>query len=47
MWTLRDGPNRRSDYLHYWLAKERDVLERHAREAGCTLIIDPEVPKND
>jgi hypothetical protein len=46
IWALRDGPNRRSDYLHYWLAKERDVLERHAREAGCTLIIDPEVPKN-
>jgi hypothetical protein len=47
IWKDRDGPNPRSDYFHYWLAKERRALERHAREKGCTLIIDPEVPQTD
>jgi hypothetical protein len=47
IWKDRDGPNPRSDYFHHWLAQERRALERHAREKGCTLIIDPEVPRTD
>jgi len=44
IWAIRDGPHPRSGYFHYWLAKERQTLERHAKEKGCTLIIDPDVP---
>jgi hypothetical protein len=41
VWTNRDGPNKRSDYYHHLLLKERQVLERHARAQGCDLILDP------
>lgn len=43
IWKARDGRFPRSDYYHHWLRQERQMLERHAREAGCDLLIDPTV----
>jgi hypothetical protein len=43
IWKDRDGTALRSDYYHYIQREERRILERHARGAGCSLIIDPTV----
>jgi hypothetical protein len=43
VWKARDGDHPRSDFYHYWLREERRALERHARQAGCDLLIDPTV----
>jgi len=40
-WKERDGDYPRSDYYHHLLRQERRALERHARDAGCDLLIDP------
>jgi hypothetical protein len=40
-WQLRYGKFRPSEFRCRWLWEERKVLERHARERGCSLIIDP------
>ncbi len=42
IWQKRDGDFRQSDYYHSRLLEERRALEKHAREAGCSLIIDPD-----
>jgi hypothetical protein len=44
IWKCRDGKTPRSDYFHYLQREERCALERHAREKGCSLIIDPDTP---
>jgi len=41
IWKDRDGTTPRSDYYHHLQREERRILERHARMAGCSLIIDP------
>lgn len=41
MWVDRDGYIPRSPYLHALLREERRVIEIHAREAACSLIISP------
>ena len=41
LWALREGANRRSNYQRQLQRAEREVLEQHARAAGCDLIIDP------
>jgi hypothetical protein len=41
LWKDRDGTASRSDYYHYIQREERRILERHARVAGCSLIVDP------
>ena len=42
IWDRRDGDFKRSPYYHNRLLIERLSLEQHAREAGCSLIIDPD-----
>ncbi len=41
VWQKRDGNRVRSDHYHHLQRLERQALERHARRAGCRLIIDP------
>ena len=41
LWSQREGDARRSDHLRSLQRGERQILERHARMAGCRLIIDP------
>ena len=41
IWRDRDGEGVRSDHYHHLQRAERQALERHARQAGCRLIIDP------
>lgn len=40
-WETRDGHITRSQYSRHCLRRERQILERHARQAGCKLIIYP------
>jgi hypothetical protein len=40
-WDACDGLSRRDDAVRELLRQERDLMEQHAREAGCDLIIDP------
>lgn len=40
-WQDRHGDVEVSDFRCKWLREERRVLETHAREKGCSLIIDP------
>jgi len=42
-WDVRDGVDHRSSEVRDLLRQERVVLESHAREAGCDLVIDPYV----
>lgn len=44
IWRIRDGAFPRSDFFHHFLREERRSLERHAKQAGCDLIIDPTIP---
>jgi hypothetical protein len=41
IWDRVDGPHTRTPYHRQLLREERHVLERHARVAGCALLIDP------
>jgi hypothetical protein len=43
VWEVREGNSPRSHEVRALLRKERDLMERHAREAGCDLIVDPYV----
>jgi hypothetical protein len=43
VWRQREGSHRRSDYYHSLQREERRALESHVRQAGCRLIIDPEI----
>lgn len=43
-WTLRDGAKTREPPHREALRDERVVMEKHARKAGCALIIDPFFP---
>lgn len=47
IWELREGNLRRSDYYHHLQREERRALERHAKECGCFLIIDPTIDFKD
>lgn len=40
-WALRYGGTRRDDYACSLLREERLILQTHATEVGCSLIIDP------
>jgi hypothetical protein len=40
-WKARYGARKSSDFLCRLLRNERLALEEHARECGCSLIIDP------
>jgi len=42
-WDLREGTDRRPDEVRRDLRLERSLMEQHAREAGCDLILDPYV----
>lgn len=42
-WNEREGEERLGDEVREVLRQERDLMERHAREAGCDLILDPTV----
>lgn len=42
-WDKRDGAEKRSFADRELLRQEREVMEQHAREQGCDLIIDPYV----
>jgi hypothetical protein len=42
VWEEREGERPLSPYHRDLQRKERRALERHARQAGCDLIIDPE-----
>jgi len=42
VWALREGKYARSHYYHTLQREERRTLELHARERGCSLIINPE-----
>ena len=42
-WDRRDGKRKRLPDLREWLRQEREVMEEHARDAGCELILDPYV----
>jgi hypothetical protein len=44
IWAEREGQCRRGDYYHKLQWEQRIALERHARECGCDLIINPNVP---
>src|SRR5262249_17806011 len=39
-WTERDGSFRREKFHRQALRDERRAMERHARGAGCSLIVD-------
>jgi hypothetical protein len=41
-WGRHDGPHRQPASLRRLLREERTVLERHARVAGCSLLLAPE-----
>jgi hypothetical protein len=41
IWTLRAGDTPRSQFLHQRMREERRSLERHARVAGCSLLMQP------
>lgn len=43
VWKEYDGDTPRSDYYHYLQGRERQGMERHGAEAGCSLIIDPTI----
>jgi len=47
VWKEREHPTPRSDYYHFLQREERRAFERHAREAGCRLIIDPTLRPKD
>lgn len=42
VWRLRDGLQKRSEYLHHLQREERRALEKYARAHGCRLILYPE-----
>ncbi len=42
-WDEREGDDRRSEDMRKLLLEERQIMEKHARKAGCDLIIDPYV----
>lgn len=44
VWRLREGAMPRDEYYHHLQRAERCALERHARDAGCDLMIDPSIP---
>jgi hypothetical protein len=41
IWRAHDGLIPRSPYLHKMARQQRRIMERHARKAGCRLLIDP------
>lgn len=41
IWDCREGDSSRSPYHRHLQREERRALEIHAREAGCSLILDP------
>jgi hypothetical protein len=40
-WAIHDGTMQRGPYVHKLARERRRIMERHARAAGCSLIIDP------
>jgi hypothetical protein len=44
IWDMREGEAKRTEQMRYLLREERRTVERHARAAGCRLIIDPMSP---
>lgn len=47
IWDKREGDAKRSHYLRDIHRQERNTIERHARMAGCRLIINPSAPTFD
>ena len=47
IWKLREGNLQRSEYYHNLQREERQALEKHASENGCSLIIDPTMSFKD
>ncbi|MEX2215133.1 MAG: toll/interleukin-1 receptor domain-containing protein [Phycisphaeraceae bacterium] len=43
IWDDREGPTRHSEHVRRQLRQERQLLEQHARQKGCDLIIKPGV----
>lgn len=41
IWDQREGEVKRSEQMRYLAREERRMVERHARVAGCRLMIDP------
>jgi hypothetical protein len=46
LWDIRDGEHLRCREERTQLRKEREVLEEHARSAGCSMILEPETVKS-
>lgn len=44
IWDMREGDAKRTEQMRYLAREERRAVERHARAAGCRLIIDPTSP---
>lgn len=42
-WDKREGSHLHSPEVRELLLKERQIMEKHARQAGCDLILDPYV----
>jgi hypothetical protein len=40
-WDAIDSPRRRSEFYRRVLRREREVLEVHARQSGCSLLLHP------
>lgn len=45
IWDLRDGDRHRCKEERSQLRREREILETHARSAGCSLILEPKAVK--
>lgn len=46
LWDYRDGEHPRSREERALLRKEREILEEHARNSGCSMILEPEAVKS-
>ncbi|MEK6324280.1 MAG: toll/interleukin-1 receptor domain-containing protein [Acidobacteriota bacterium] len=43
IWKLREGSSPRSQFYRNLQRNERNALEQHARQSGCSLMLDPEI----
>ncbi len=46
IWDRREGKHKTSSHARKWFQRERMILQEHAENAGCDLIIKPSI-KND
>lgn len=41
IWDMREGNAKTTEWMRHLIREERRAVERHARAAGCRLLIDP------